>query len=676
MNEKNKNINEYTASSIKQLNDVDHIRKRPRRYLGEDVRTTAAREIFDNAADEVERGFAQHVEIIYHADNSIEVRDDGRGLPVDFDPDTVTNGFTGANGIVKTLGTAKAGYNFDEDTTTMTAGTNGEGAVATNAISDRMDVTVFRDGKMYKQQFRHGYPGHFKGADFDPEAPFSVQQGEKLTPQKSPQGSPSSGTWVRFIFDKSIASDNKLDVDGMIKRANIAARLRENMKLTVTRDGESKCYDSSSQGSGSQAVLEYVAGEKSLLNIGGEYEFTRSGEKTPATYSLSLAPSPQPHTVSSVNVVWTPEGGSFVNSALKAIGEGLSSKKIRGLKLSSSESYPTAEDFSEVSSTALAVNMFAPPFNGQEKRSLGYERSMCLELEKDITRKITLWASSPSNSSSLRAWAELALEHARAKRKIEAVKQEQKLKSRAAAGTNLSLPDKYLPCRKTGHGSGAELFICEGDSALKTIKVARDSNFQAAYPLRGKPLKTWNVRLTSARKNEEFSGIEVLLGSGIREDCDPEKCRFDYIILAADADPDGYNITSSLISNFVMNYRNLVEAGMLYISVPPLFVVTSEKSGRVYCPTEKDKDKAIRDFQRKGRKRISVQRCKGLGEMNKDDFRKSVMSPETRTLKKVELSKGDIETLEIVFGNSPEARRKWMQEKTEKRDADAINVMQ
>ena len=243
--------------------------------------------------------------------------------------------------------------------------------------------------------------------------------------------------------------------------------------------------------------------------------------------------------------------------------------------------------------------------------------------------------TNPANNPAISTWAKLALESARARRSAEGAKERSRAASKAKGlGTNLSLPPKLLPSRESGRGSGAELFICEGDSALGTVRSARDATFQAAFPLKGKPPNTFGWTATKARSKEEFESIERILGCGVREHCDPEKSRYDRILFASDADPDGANINSSLISMFLDFYRPLVEAGMVYVTLPPLFVVYDPDT-RIYCQDEGERDAAVTKLRAKSKKKVEVQRNKGLGEMNADDFWNTVLDPAQRTVYRI-----------------------------------------
>lgn len=645
----------YSARDIEQLDDFEHIRRRVRRYLGDNPKNNAIREIVDNAADEAGRGYATDIWLTFHDDKSIEVVDNGRGLPIDFDPEATSNGVKGLNGIVKTVGSLRSGANFSGDTST-TAGTNGEGAAATNAISQRMDVTVYRDGKEYHQSFHHGYPGVFDGKDYDPEANFTEKNSVKLQGKKTEEKRVEHGTRIRFTLDESVADDDSINKDDVIFRATISTVLRSGVTLHIDNEGEKKDVSGNPDLTGAGNVLQTVTGSSIVCEDDFSSTFTRKGEKQPLECSFAFTLGDE-KPISTVNTVYTPDGGSFVSAALKAAGEAASDKKVRDLSLKRYETYPAAEDFADTAHMAISINIPTPPFVGQEKRSLGYESGMVTAIQDMVGKLVGLWAQQPKNAASLKKWASAARDHARVQQKILSAKKESK---KTAIGTgNLLLPDKYLPCRVSGRGSGAELFLCEGDSAAHTIKAARNALFQACFPLRGKPKRTWGETLTKARKNQEFSGIETLLNTGAGGQCDPDKCRFDRIIFACDADTDGYNINSSLMSMFAQFFEPLIENGMVYIAIPPLFIVSSSAYGRVFCVTEKDRDKEVEKVKKKNQKPM-ISRCKGLGEMDFKDFAATVCNPDSRRLYQVEQTDESKDTLDVVFGRSSKDRRDWI----------------
>ena len=660
----------YTAADITELDDVQHTRLRPAVNLGQDVLNTALREIVDNAVEEVadpSHG-GSTVTITLHGDSSVTVADDGRGLPVD------TDRKTGKNGIVKTLGTARAGGKFSEhsDAATTGAGLNGIGAAAAVFISARTDVIVRRDGKTYTQCFRGGYPGVFEGSDFDPKAPFVRDDTQKLR-GKSNRAPRDHGTAVRILFDPKVAPDCAIDVNEVLLRAQAAARMCPGVHLRVIDEGwptgeVSELLSQPFDGPwGTDALLDLMCAatdapkpELQLL-VEGSGSYTTGRGPTPMRWSVAAGPA-EPATVAAFcNTVRTANGGSHLTAAIKGLTEALADKaaRMRDLGLAKGEDGPEPQDFAAV--TALAVDTRAPDvsWDSQAKTSVS-SRSLNLAMTPEVARAVTVWAANPTNSPAVGTWAKLALESARARRSAEGAKARARAASKAKGlGTNLSLPPKLLPSKESGRGSGAELFICEGDSALGTVRSARDANFQAAFPLKGKPPNTFGWTAAKARTKEEFEAIERILGCGVRDHCDPESSRYDRILFASDADPDGANINSSLISMFLDFHRPLVEAGMVYVTMPPLFVVYDPET-RIYCQDESERDEAVARLRASSKKKVEVQRNKGLGEMNADDFWNTVLDPTQRTVYRIKPDDKLANLHHILFGGPPEGRRDWM----------------
>lgn len=686
--DKLKAASSYKASSIVTRKGLDIIRESPGVYLGENMQDTALREVGDNAFDEVVRGFADTVEMIVHDDGSFEFRDNGRGIPVDWDSED------NVNGIVKSVGTPTSGSNFESGE--ATGGVHGIGASATNAISERFSVRVFRDGKEYRQDFRKGKPVKFKSSEYNAYDEYEDDAGRKLVGRKEKDASdPDYGTYIRFTFDNMfITEDDKpIDVDSVVERFDIMAMLTPGANFFLTRDGERVQRQSASDDSGTSRVMDYMLdGKKPSIELDGEFSFKRTvrdeeagstvRQDTDASYSLSVAPDTEPKVVATTNSILNPGGGSHYDALLEGLGEGLSSTRVRNIGQASGEPYPSASDFANVVAGAVAVRVPKPKFTSQEKYKMS-ETALRNALRDDIRRKATLWAASPANRDELTKWAKQALEGARIARKLDDAREQARKQKRntSGLGVNLTMPEGYVPCRVTGRGSGAELHICEGKSALGTIRGSRFSEFQAAYALRGKPVKTYRKSIRETRKNVEFAELERILGCGVRENCDPEKCRFDRIFLTCDADPDGYNINASLMVMFRENFRPLIEAGMVYVSLPPLFIVTlkNKASERVYCVDEDERDEAVQAFIESGRAKdasgVNVQRCKGLGEMNTRDFKETVMDPRTRNVIRVLTDEEDDAVVEISFGENAERKRKWIADETRMRDISVSDVM-
>lgn len=674
----------YTAADITELDDVQHTRLRPAVNLGQDVRNTALREIVDNAIEEVSvpAHGGSTVTIVLHADSSVTVSDDGRGLPVDSDP------ATGKNGIVKTLGTARAGGKFSEhtDAAGTGAGLNGIGAAAAVFISARADVHVRRGGKTFTQCFGRGYPGVYAGDTFDPDADFT--RDDTATLQGVANRAPKAhGTSVRILFDPDVAPDSVIDIGEVLLRAHASARMCPGVHLRVIDEGWplgevpdqlTRAFDGPWGTDALLALMCSAAGtpqpEVELL-VEGSGTYTTGRGPTPMRWSLAAGPA-EPATVSAFcNTVRTPGGGSHLTAAMKGLSEALAERagRVRDLGLAKGESGPEAQDFAAV--TALAVDTRAPDvsWDSQAKTTVS-SRSLNLAMTPEVARAVTVWAASPANSAAVATWSKLALEMARARRSAEGAKERSRAASKAKGlGTNLSLPPKLLPSRESGRGSGAELFICEGDSALSTVKAARDATFQAAFPLKGKPPNTFGWTSTKARSKEEFDAIERILGCGVRDHCDPEKCRYDRILFASDADPDGGNINSSLISMFLDFYRPLVAAGLVYVTLPPLFVVYDADT-RIYCQDEAERDEAVARLRATSKRKIEVQRNKGLGEMNADDFWNTVLDPAQRTVYRISPDDKALELHYTLFGGPPEGRRDWMAAAAARIDTAALDL--
>lgn len=672
----------YTTDDTIQMDGIDHARHRVGNALGSNPFETAVREIIDNGLDEAAAGHANEVKIILRGDDSIEVIDNGRGVPVDF------NEKSQDNGIVLLLGRTMSGGKFEDNA--GSAGLNGIGAAATNAISDRFDVTVWRAGKQYQQNFHRGRPGHFDGSEFDKKAAFKRVEHEKLKPGASRSGAPKHGTSVRLVLDKTVAKDAPFDINNVLFRAHCSARMIEGSKLTVVNEGWNEPVKETLVGEfkgkyGSSALLDFIIGfhglkgSKNTITVDGEATFVNVRGDTKFTYKVSANPSEDNARVwGFANGVFTPNGGSHVSATARGIGAALADRtsRMRGLGLQKGENAPGTEDFAAVVTAAVSVVAPEVHFSGQAKEAIE-SKSLNANLAKDLERKVGLWAAAPANSDSLTAWAKIALEYARTKRSVESARARARTKSQARSlGENLSLPEKLLPSRVTGRGSGAELFICEGDSALGTIKAARTSEYMACYPLKGKPMNVYNMTLAKARTNVEFDSIERILGCGARDKCDPEQCRYDRILFASDSDPDGGNINSMLSMMFLENYRPLVEAGMVFITLPPLFVV-SQGDARIYCQNEDDRDVAVAQLKAKHpSKKIDVQRNKGLGEMSADDFWNTVLDPKQRTI--VQLTVPDFEhtskLMYTLFGGPAQGRRDWISDMTSRTDLSTLDI--
>lgn len=674
-------MSNYNAAAIKEPDPMEHIRMKPGMWLGNNPFETAVRELIDNSFDEIVGNHADKVTVILRADSSVEVIDNGRGVPHDYDTKAKKNG------IVKSLGTPMAGSKFDNKE--GSSGTHGVGASGANAISDIFTVTVWRKGEEYTQAFQRGVPGHYKGTDFDKDAPFTAKKSEDLKPKKAKRGTPKNGTSVRLIIDRTISKDAELDINNVLFRARCSAIMIEGASLDVINEGwpeevNETLIGSFSDAHGTEELLKFITEynkieipDSLIIQVDGEGMFSTQAGDRQFTYSVAVAPRDPGEVWGFANSVYNPKGGNHISATSRGIGQALEerSKRLRGLGMQKGEAPPEAADFANI---CLAVVTTVAPgiqFSGQSKEAIE-SASLGRNLANDLKSKLSLWASSPANTDVVTAWAKIALEYARTKRSIESARARARAKNKSKSlGENLSLPEKLVPCRNTGRGSGAELYICEGDSALGTIRNARDAQVQACFPLKGKPMNVYDMTLAKARKNAEFEAIERILDCGSKEKCDPEKSRYDRIMLASDADPDGANINSLMIVMMLEFFRPLVEAGMLYVTIPPLFAVVQGES-KIYCQTEDERDAAIKKLSAKSNKRIDVKRNKGLGEMDDEEFWDTVLDPESRTLRRITIE--DAEKISkmsyTLFGGPAVGRREWISEMSHKLDLDSLDL--
>lgn len=676
----------YSTKDISVIDDtIEYIRMRPNLYLTNDPMNVAFREIFDNAFDEVTNGNATTVTITIHGDGSYEVEDDGRGVPVDFDKTR------SMNGIVMTLGTPMSGGKFRAQGkeksgysgTKGISGTNGIGASGTNAISQRFSVVSYRGGKMYTQDFSQGRPGTFKGTSYDAEAPFTrSMKGTPLKGKKSDRPAGHTGTRVRFTFDDSVVTGTTLNLDDVLFRAKCSAALIPGSTLHINHaDGTTETVTGTDNGTSD--IMKTVLGASPILVISGSTEFEEKGLKKGVDWNASIHVSHDSSSYGFVNKVYTQNGGSHITAMYKAIGE-IMEERASGmksfLKLRKGENTPSADNFASTASVVISIDSSEIAFDGQEKSSFK-SGAFHNALYKDVIDKLGSWAKSKNNIESVRMWAGLARDKNREERSIDMAKKRNRTTPKNV-GETLLLPAKYLPCMGQ-RGDGTELWITEGDSAMSTVSSARDSDFQAAIPVRGKILNVYNMAPDRAyKRNAEVRDIINVLGGGFGKNFKPEECKFDKIFMATDADYDGYHINILGMLLFYEMTPGLIESGLLWRVYPPLFIVTSpNKDVRRYAVDKGDRDRIIVEMKEAGIKNPQVQRCKGLGEMNAQDFWDSVMNPETRIAKKVTIedideAKNVLETLFPMKKNEHSSNRKkeWYSQVLGRLDVEEMDI--
>lgn len=613
----------------------------------------AAREVLDNAIDQVQKGRATTVTVTLHQDGSLEVSDDAGTLPTAWQ--STPKG--ASNGIVIALGTLGSSTNYGDATG---AGTNGIGAAAANALAKRFDVEVVRDKKRYTQQFSCGVPGVF-----DKDGNFTEVPPAKLVGKPTQE---DNHTTIRVWFDYGNVAPEapQLDTELLVRRARMSALVTDGTRLIINdlRDVESDLSGTYEGTYGVAPLAEYALGadpSSEVLSLTTEF-LGGAKRDTPCSLDLAVYASKEPATVALSNSVFTPDGGSHITGAINGVTRALAERasKLRGLGLARGENPPEAKDFAECLS--VAVSMRAPDvrYTGQHKNGVS-DAALARTLADQVGSDVTQWALTPANTPMVEKLAKAAVAVARDRRSDEVRKDRRKAAREAKGlGENMSMPEKYIPCQATGIGSNAELHIVEGDSAAGGAKAARNAKNQAIMPLGGILKNAFGKTRDQMRKNAEFQAIETILGCGSYDNCVVENCRFDRIIVATDADAHGKYIASQAICLFYEAFRPLIDAGMIHIAVPPLFVVRDKKTNEVfYQVDEAGRDKVVGEIKAK-KHPVEVQRCKGLGEMLPRDYAATMMSDD-RILIQIHNDPQAYESLYLQFqSNLGEERREWI----------------
>jgi len=631
---------EYTTKDIDSFEGLDHVRARPTTHLGEFPLSTGFREIVDNAFDEVDGGYAHQVDVFIHGPNDFEVIDNGRGVPVDWDEKR------NMNGIVLTLGRKESGQNFRAGSQGVSgnSGTNGVGASAVNAVSTRFDVQSRRDGKAYTQSFSKGKPGSFAGKAFDPEATFTQTGNEKLRPEKLPQGTPN-GTSVRWSFDLDLLDGYDLDVRDVLKRAQYSSYLLPGSTLNIHRDGHVDTYTGDTDTPGTHKLLQELTGKdnKNITTFSGEGTFNINKKDTRGfAWEVSFAVNEEGvgRAWGFANRVFNIDGGKHVSAVTTAISRAINEKasSMRSVKRNKGEVFED-RDFEATMDVVVAIRGADIQMKGQEKAAVT-SAPLGNEIRKDVSQEAQKWAAARVNSSEITQWGNAALRLVREKKSVEAAKKRAKDKSiEKRFGAQVTKPEKLTDCRINGPLS--EIYIVEGDSAGGTSKASRNADYQAVFPIRGKILNVISSTADQIKKNTEIAGLISAAGTDIYDDCDPSKSNYGKYIIATDADSDGKHIIVLILSVFYKVMPALLQQGYVYIAQSPLYSVRDEAKGVVefaysYEELQEAKKKVF------GRRTIpphSVERFKGLGQMNAEDFR-VVMTPGQRRITQVSLKNG------------------------------------
>ncbi|NJQ01964.1 DNA gyrase/topoisomerase IV subunit B [Streptomyces zingiberis] len=675
----------YTARHLLVLEGLEAVRKRPGMYIG----STDSRglmhclwEIIDNSVDEALGGHCDHIEVILHEDGAVEVRDNGRGIPVDVEPKT------GLSGVEVVMTKLHAGGKFGGGSYAASGGLHGVGASVVNALSSRLDVEVDRNGHTHAIGFRRGVPGIF--TESGPDAPFDPANG-LIKKKKVPKG--RTGTRVRFWPDRQIfLKDARLSLETLYARARQTAFLVPGLTLVVRDERRSAGADGTEQGpteevfrydGGISEFCEYLAQDRAIcdvLRLTGQGSFKETvpvlddrGHMTPTEVTRDLGVdialrwgTGYDTTVRSfVNIIATPKGGThvagFERALTRTVNEVLRSAKL----LRVAEDDVNKDDAMEGLTAVVTVRLAEPQFEGQTKEVLGTSAASRV-VAAVVAKELKAFLTSVKRDAKQQSRAVLEKIVAAARTRI-AARQHKEAQRRKTALESSSLPAKLADCR-SDDVDRSELFIVEGDSALGTAKLARDSEFQALLPIRGKILNVQKSSVSDMLKNAECGAIIQVIGAGSGRTFDIDQARYGKIVLLVDADVDGAHIRCLLLTLFQRYMRPMVEAGRVFAAVPPLHRVelTHPKKGQdkyVYTYSDNELRTLLLEFQRKGVKyKDSIQRYKGLGEMDADQLSETTMDPRFRTLRRINI--GDLEASERVFdllmGNEVAPRKEFI----------------
>lgn len=641
MSEEKEKKKDYSAGNITVLEGLEAVRKRPAMYIG-DVGIKGLHhmiwEVVDNSIDEALAGHCDTISVTIEEDNSITVRDNGRGIPTGMHPKE------GRSALEVVMTVLHAGGKFDKDTYKVSGGLHGVGVSCVNALSSMLHVTVHREGKIFEQEYSRGAPK------------YSVKEiGE----------AEDTGTKVHFLPDTEIFNVSEYNYD------TVASRLRElaflNAGITITledkrdqdEDGNNLGETFHSEG-GLIEFVEYLDESRETLIDRTVYI---EGEKNgvPVQVAMSYNTSFSEHVVSYVNNINTIEGGTHVSGFRRALTRTLKGYADRSGLLDKVKVEISGDDFREGLTAVVSVKVAEPQFEGQTKTKLG-NSEVTGAVESAVGDVLnTYLEENPKNAKQIVQKVILAAQARHAARKAREMVQRKNVLS----GTGL--PGKLADCSSKDPGI-CELYLVEGDSAGGSAKQGRDRNFQAILPLRGKILNVEKAQEHKIYDNDEIKNIITALGVtfGTEDDekaLNMEKLRYHKIVIMTDADVDGSHIRTLILTFFFRYMRALVDAGYVYIAQPPLYLLKRGKEQR-YVWTEDQRYQATQEMSKDGKEdSVAIQRYKGLGEMNPEQLWETTMNPESRSMKQVTVeSAAEADHLfSMLMGDEVAPRREFIE---------------
>jgi DNA gyrase subunit B len=628
----------YTAADIQVLEGLQAVRKRPGMYIG----STDARglhqlvwEVVDNSIDEAMANMATRIDVTIGADGHLEVVDDGRGIPVD-------RHSTGKSALEVIMTVLHAGGKFGGGGYKVSGGLHGVGVSVVNALSAEMRVEVLRAGKRYVQEFRRGTP-------LKPVR----QDGGEAQANRGLDWPREHGTRTRFTPDPEIFEEVEFSWETIATRLRESAYLNKGLWIRLIDERDSREKNFLFQG-GVTSFVRHLNRNRDALHQQPIY-VERIVEGTSVEVALQYNDGFAETVLPFANNIHTVDGGTHVTGFRAALTGSLNDWARKAGVLSEKDTNLSGDDVREGLTAVISVKLTDPQFEGQTKAKLG---------NADIKGIVQAVVSDgivqhlEENPADGRRIIEKCVTAARAR---EAARKARDLVIRKGALDGMALPGKLADCQERDPAR-SELYIVEGDSAGGSAKQGRDRQFQAVLPLRGKLLNVEKARLDKVLSSENVRPLIIALGAGIGDQFDLAKLRYHRICLLSDADVDGAHITTLLLTFFYRHMPNVIESGYLFLCQPPLYRVSTGKQTR-YAKDEKGRDAAVRELSRDGKGRnVTVQRFKGLGEMNPDQLWETTMNPETRTLLQVSIrdAADADETFSTLMGERVEPRRDFI----------------
>lgn len=619
----------YTEQDIQVLTGLEPVRKRPGMYIG----STGERglhhlvyEVVDNSIDEAMAGVCDHIRVTIHEDGSISVEDNGSGIPV------AVHKQTGVSTLETVLTILHAGGKFSNDAYQFSGGLHGVGVAVVNALSEKLEATVKRNGKINRQTF---------------------SKGSKTSEIEVIGDTDETGTTIRFLPDSSIFDTVIFDYETLKKRFREMAFLTKGIKISFKDERGEGRQDEFHYEGGIREFVEFI--NKSKTELHKVIYFEGEAQGLGIEIAMQYTDGYSENTLSFANNIHTPEGGTHLSGFRSALTRTLNDYGRTFNIIKENEENLQGEDVREGLTALISVKIPDPQFEGQTKSKLGNtEARTAVESFLNTNFKIYL----EENPRVGKTIVEKAISAQRAR---DAARKARDLTRKRSVLDNTTLPGKLADCQSNDLEE-TEIFIVEGDSAGGSAKSGRDRRFQAILPLRGKIMNVEKARLDKVLDYEEIKSMITAFGTGIGPDFDISKLRYGKIIIMTDADVDGAHIMTLLLTFFYRYMPELIEKGHIYVATPPLYGIKRGNKVLEYCYNDDQLEKALDNYERD---KIKIQRYKGLGEMNDDQLWDTTMDPEKRILQKVNIGEGTTtidQVFSVLMGDKVEPRREFIVE--------------